>query len=132
MIKTNQANSLRFTRRMMAWAFVALSTFGLTGCGTSVTLRQPPVEVVLKVSKAGQPVDNVSLTLQPLGDGAQAESSVSKGEWKGTVVPGKYTFYIDKGKTEADLNKVPANYRLGSKDRTLDIKDAGTYEVQLN
>lgn len=102
------------------------------GCGPRIVAKSAPVDVTLKVSLAGKPVDNVSLTLQPLDNGGQAESKVTKGEWKCSVIPGKYTFYIDKGKSEADLNRVPESYRLGSRERTLDIRESGTFDVVLN
>lgn len=109
-----------------------LAAITCLGCGPRIIAKAEPVDVTLRVSMAGQPVDNVSLTLQPLDNGGQAESKVMRGEWKGSVIPGSYTFYIDKGKTEADLNKVPESFRIGSRDRKLDIRESGTYEVQLN
>jgi hypothetical protein len=64
-------------------------------------------------------------------DGAQAVAEVNNGEVKAVVVPGKYTYYIDKGKTDADLAKIPEKYRLGDMERSLEITQAGSHDIQL-
>lgn len=101
------------------------------GCGTTVTKVSDPVAITIKVTAGGKPVDNVTMTLQPTADGGQAFAEVLKGEFKATVIPGQYTFYIDKGKTDADLAKIPEKYRLGAMDRTLEITQPGVLEIQL-
>jgi hypothetical protein len=103
----------------------------LAGCGPTITKVSEPVDVTIKVTADGKPVDKVTLTLQPMVDGGQAVAAVVKGEFKATVVPGTYTYYIDRGKTEADLAKIPEKYRLGAEDRTLEITQAGSFEIQL-
>lgn len=104
---------------------------GLVGCGPTITKVSEPVAISIKVTANGKPVDNVTLTLQPMVDGGQAVADIVKGEFKATVIPGKYTYYIDRGKTDADLAKIPEKYRLGAMDRTLDIMQAGSFDISL-
>ncbi len=109
-----------------------VSLLALTGCGTPVNSVADPVDVIIKVTVAGKPLNNVQLTLQPMIDGAQSQGLVDKGVYKASVVPGVYTYYIDSGKSEADLAKIPDGYRMGSKDRSLELTQGGTFEVDIN
>ena len=104
----------------------------LAGCGTPVETVQAPVPVTINVTVNGKPIHDVQLTLQPMVDGAQAVGTVAKGEFKAEVVPGIYTYYIDSGKSAADLAKIPDAYRMGSKDRKLELTQAGTFDVSIN
>ncbi len=72
------------------------------------------------------------MTLQPLVAGGQAVGDVVNGQLVASVVPGTYTYYIDRGKQEGDLKAIPEAYRTGALDRRLEITQAGTYEVSLN
>lgn len=103
----------------------------LSGCGPSIRPAGEPVEVKMKVTSNGFPVDNVSLTLQPTVAGAQAVSPVAKGEFSAMIVPGTYTYYVETGKTEADLAKIPTDCRTGSLERTIDLTNGGAYEIEL-
>jgi hypothetical protein len=103
----------------------------MAGCGETITKVSEPIAVTIKVSAGGKPVENVSLSLQPIDAGSPSVAEVVKGEFKANVVPGKYTYFIDKGKTDADLAKIPEKYRLGAMDRTLDINQSGSFEIQL-
>lgn len=114
-------------RQLVLWSVLVF----VAGCGPTITKVSEPVAVTISVTADGKPVDNVSLTLQPMVDGGQAVADVKKGEFKATVIPGKYTYYIDRGKTDADLAKIPEKYRLGAMDRTLEINQAGSFEIQL-
>ncbi len=113
-------------------SLVMLGLVGLVGCGTPVAQVDQPVDITVKVTMGGKPLDGVTMTLQPMVDGAQAALPVEKGELKGTVVPGVYTYYIDSGKSEAALAKIPDSFRMGSKERKLEILAPGSYEVQIN
>jgi hypothetical protein len=117
--------------RQFLLSVLILGLVALAGCGPTITQVSEPVAVTIKVTADGKPVDNVTLSLQALEEGRPAVADVVKGEAKATVVPGKYTYFIDKGKTEADLAKIPEKYRLGAMERTLEIKQAGSYEIQL-
>lgn len=109
-----------------------LSLVTLVGCGTAITPTPARVDVTIKVTAGGQPVKNVSMTLQPLEGGAQAVADVVNGQFVANVVPGTYTYYIDRGKQESDLKVIPEAFRLGALDRRLELKEAGTYEVSIN
>jgi hypothetical protein len=109
-----------------------LSMMTLVGCGASITPTNEPVEVTIKVTAKGQPVKNVALTLQPLVGGGQAVGDVVNGQLVTSVVPGTYTYYIERGKQPSDLKAIPEAYRVGALDRRLEIKEAGTYEVSMN
>jgi hypothetical protein len=109
----------------------AVSLLAVAGCGTPVRPAGDPVDVVIKVSAAGKPLNNVQLTLQPMIDGAQSQGTVEKGEYQASVIPGVYTYYIDSGKSEADLARVPEAFRMGSRERTLELTQAGTFEVDI-
>jgi hypothetical protein len=113
-------------------AVMLVSTLVLAGCGASITPTNAPVEVTIKVTAKGQPVKNVALTLQPLVGGGQAVGDVVNGQLVTSVVPGTYTYYVERGKQPADLNVIPEAYRVGALDRRLEIKEAGTYEVSMN
>lgn len=113
---------------------VSLAMSSLTGCGgPTITKPTEPVQVTLKVTSGGKPVNNVTVTLQPIvSGGRQADIPISNGEGSSTVTPGTYTYFVEKGKSEADLGKIPAAFRQGAMDRKIEITQAGTQELQLN
>lgn len=113
---------------------VSLTLSSLTGCGgPTITKPSEPVQVTFKVSSGGKPVNNVTVTLQPIAAGGrQADVPISKGEGSATVTPGTYTYFVEKAKSEADLEKIPAAFRQGAMDRKIEITQAGTQELQLN
>ncbi len=113
---------------------VSLALSGLTGCGgPTITPPSGPVKVTLKVTSGGKPVNNVTVTLQPIvSGGRQADIPISNGEGSSEVTPGTYTYFVEKGKSEADIGKIPAPFRQGSMDRKIEITQAGTHELQLN
>ncbi|QDU90726.1 hypothetical protein Pla175_41370 [Pirellulimonas nuda] len=113
-------------------AAAALTMIVTSGCGAAITPTSDPVQVTIKVTAKGQPVKNVAMTLQPLVGGGQAVGDVVNGQLVASVVPGTYTYYVDRGKQPADLKAIPEAYRTGALDRRLEIKQAGTYEVSLN
>ena len=104
----------------------------MAGCGTPVETVQAPIPVTINVTVDGKPINDVQLTLQPMVNGAQAVGTVLKGEFKAEVIPGVYTYYIDSGKSAADLAKIPDAFRMGSKDRQLELTEAGTFDVSIN
>lgn len=112
----------------------SLTLSSLTGCGgPTITKPTEPVKVNLKVTSGGKPVNNVTVTLQPIvSGGRQADIPISKGEGSSDVTPGTYTYFVEKAKSEADLEKIPAAFRQGAMDRKIEITQAGTHELQLN
>ena len=111
---------------------IAILSLAVAGCGTPVNQAGLPIPITIRVLVKGKPINDVQLTLQPMVDGAQSQGMISKGEFKAEVVPGIYTYYIDSGKSEAELKKVPDSYRLGAKDRKLELTQAGTFEISID
>jgi|694.fasta_scaffold00147_37 hypothetical protein len=110
-----------------------LACVSLLGCGPTITKNADPVEVKIKVTSNGKPVDKVTLTLQPMTHGAvQSDSPVVKGECKAMVVPGTYTYYVASGANDSAVQKIPEAFRRGDMERKLEITQAGNFEVQLN
>jgi hypothetical protein len=104
----------------------------LIGCGPSITKVDEPVEISVSVTTKGKPLENVVLTLQPIVDGGQADLPLKGGKAKATVIPGSYTYYVERGKSEADLAKIPQAFRTGSMERTIDIKQPGIFDLKLD
>lgn len=105
----------------------------LCGCGPTIVKNADPVEVKIKVTSGGKPIDKVNLSLQPISESAlQSQAPVVNGVCTAKVVPGVYTYYVDSGESEAAVQKIPAEFRRGALDRKLEITEAGELEVQLN
>ena len=107
----------------------------LVGCG-GVTVNKNPqqTEVTFNVSTKSQPVDDVKLVLLAVDDkgGGQAEGVVAKGKAKLTVYPGKYTYYVEAGKTDTSFAKIPPAYRQGAMDRTIEVQGGSDIELKLD
>jgi hypothetical protein len=115
-----------FQRRL----FLSLSLLCLlAGCQYKVAIMNDPVSVSGKLTKGGQPVGNVTLMLQPLETGHMVPLAVgSDGSYKGTVVPGKYAYYLapsDSGDASA-LSGLDAALQEASMTRTLTIEPGQT------
>jgi hypothetical protein len=93
----------------------------LAGCGVDPGRNPDPVEVSGRVSLRGKPVGDVVLNLQATGEGVQAALPVTGGTFKGTVVPGTYTYYFTETKSPAGLKAIPEKYHRGSLDRQIKI-----------
>ena len=86
-----------------------------------------------RVTKGGRPVSDVVLNLQPTGDGTQATLPVKGGDFRGSITPGKYTYYISEanGKTKA-FASIPEKYREGSLDRQIEIEKGKSLDLTLD
>lgn len=106
----------------------------LAGCGNvSVTKTSDPVQVTIKASSNGKPLNDVTLTLQPIEGGQQADIKIVKGEGAGAVVPGTYSYYVEKGKSEAEVEKIPENFRRGALDRKIEVNStSNTFDLKLD
>jgi hypothetical protein len=114
---------------------LALALLGFAGCGSvSVTTNPTPVEVSVNVTSGGKPVDDVQLVLLALDDkgGGQAQGEVAKGKAKLSVYPGKYTYYVAEGKSDASFKKVPKAYHGGAMDRTIEVSSGKEIEIKLD
>lgn len=104
----------------------------LAGCGETITPTTEPIQVTVKVTSGGKPLNDVTLTLQPTEAGQQADIKISKGEGVAPVIPGTYTYYVEKGKDMALVEKLPEAFRRGAMDRTIQITQASTVELKLD
>lgn len=107
----------------------------LVGCGGVTVSKNPEQTVVnINVTTKGQPVDDVKLVMLAVDDkgGGQAECPVSKGKAKLTIYPGKYTYYVEAGKTETSFAKIPPAYHQGAMDRTIEIRSGTDVELKLD
>ncbi|MFO0942535.1 MAG: hypothetical protein U0930_17500 [Pirellulales bacterium] len=105
----------------------------LVGCGETITRTADPIQVTFKATSGGKPLNDVTLTLQPMAAGGQqSDIKIVKGEGSGPVIPGTYTYYVEKGKDMAVVEKLPDAFRRGSMDRKLEINQVSTIEVKLD
>lgn len=106
----------------------------IAGCGYKDPGKNPdPVEVSGRVTKGGRPVTDVVLNFQSTGDGTQAAVPVKSGDFRATITPGKYTYYISEvsGKTTA-FAAIPEKYRNGSLDRQIEIETGKSLDLTLD
>ena len=104
----------------------------VVGCKMTPGKNSDPVEISGKVTlPGGRVVNDVTLNLQPTGDGAQATLPVKDGNFKGTVTPGKYTYFLSEGKNPAAFEAIPGKYKAGSMDRQVEIASGTTLNLTL-
>lgn len=115
-------------RSLLLFGLIALA-----GCGESIVKTSEPIQVTIMATSGGKPLNDVTLTFQPLvAGGQQADIKIVKGEGAGVVVPGSYTYYVEKGKDMAVVEKIPESFRRGAMDRKLEITQAKTIELKLD
>ncbi len=99
--------------------------FLCVGCQYKVPLMDTPVDVSGKLTKGGQPLGTVTLMLQPLESGHMTPLKVSAdGSFKGTVVPGKYAYFlapIENSDTSV-FNGVDASLKEANMTRTVTVQ----------
>lgn len=105
------------------------------GCQSKVPLMSTPVDVVGKLTKAGKPVGNVTLTLQPLETGHMVPMKVGgDGTFKGNIIPGKYTYFLSANEDggESALQGLDATLKEASMQRTVTVQEGqSSLEVTL-
>ncbi|MFN6399790.1 MAG: hypothetical protein ACK449_07825 [Planctomycetota bacterium] len=105
--------------------FVMILICLFTGCQYKVAIMGEPVSVSGKLTKDGKPLGNVTLMLQPVETGHMVPMAVgSDGAFKGTVVPGKYAYYLaasDGGDASA-LNALDASLQEAKMTRTVTVQ----------
>lgn len=102
----------------------------LAGCGVNPGKNADPVEVSGKVSINGKPVADAQLHFQPTGAGLQAMFAVKNGQFRGTMTPGKYTYYLDAAKPSV-LASIPEKFRYGSLERQMEIDAGDSLEIRF-
>ncbi|MCU0712816.1 MAG: hypothetical protein MUC43_12215 [Pirellula sp.] len=120
---------------MYRYLFLIGLLLSLAGCGgVTVTKNPEQTEVNFNVTTKGQPVDDVKLVMLAIDDkgGGQAEGTVAKGKAKLTMYPGKYTYYVESGKTSTSFAKIPAAYHQGAMDRTIEVQAGSEIELKLD
>lgn len=93
----------------------------LVGCEVNPGQNPDPGEISGTVTIGTKPVNGVNLNLQPTGTGTQAVIAVRKGEFTGTVTPGKYTYYFTENSKTPASHRIPEKYQSGSMDRQITI-----------
>jgi hypothetical protein len=107
--------------------------FGLVliGCMRDPGHNPDPVEVSGTVQAGGKSVTDVVLNLQPTGQGGQATIPVKNGEFRGSVIPGRYTWYFTETRNTAAFRTIPEKYRAGSLDRQIDVKPGAALNLSM-
>jgi hypothetical protein len=104
--------------------------FVLCGCAPSYnpSANPDPIEVTGTVTIAGQPVAEAVLNLQSIerGKGLPAALNVVKGEFKGKITPGVYTYYLSAGRNANLFKTVPEKYHAGDMTRKLEVSSSTT------
>lgn len=87
---------------------------GALGCSQAPALRQPPVNVTGKLTRAGQPVGNVVVSFHPLDEGHLRSLPVNPdGTFSGELIAGAYAYYVGPAATptsQAALAQIDAKY----------------------
>jgi hypothetical protein len=104
----------------------------LIGCSRGSGPNPDPIEVSGTVQLAGKPVTDVVLNLQPTGTGGQAAIPVKNGEFHGSVIPGRYTWYFTETKNLTAYRAIPEKYRAGSMDRQIDISSGAKLTLSMD
>jgi hypothetical protein len=115
---------------------VLIFMVGLAGCGSNAKLRNAPVSVTGKVSRAGQPVGGMVMIFQPLGDGHVREFPIQKdGTFSGELISGKYAYYVAKPTAPAAaqaLKNVSPKFFEADLSRTVNVEPGGQLDIALN
>lgn len=118
----------------MRYLLIALMVV-FVGCSTSAPKMGASSELKGNVTKAGKPVGDVLLTLQPLGDGHVVPLTVAvDGTFKGEVVPGKYAYYFGKSASKASeqaIKQVDPKYYEGNLTRTVTVEPGKVLAIAL-
>jgi hypothetical protein len=119
----------------MRYLLIALM-MAFVGCSTSVQKMGASTELKGNITKAGKPVGDVLLTLQPTGDGHVVPLTVAAdGTFKGEVVPGKYAYYIGKSASKASeqaIKQVDPKYYQANMTRTVTVESGKDLDIALD
>jgi hypothetical protein len=103
----------------------------LVGCSVDPGTKADPVDITGKVTQGGKPVSGVVLNLQVVGTGSPAEIPLTGSPFKFKATPGKYTWYLSESRNAAAFKAIPARYRAGAMDRTVDITAGTTLDLKV-
>jgi hypothetical protein len=123
--------------RLLSALAVVVALAALTGCGGGLVPESgEEVQVSGKVAApAGKSVSGYNIFFQATGGKARMATFPigADGSFSGTMVKGKYTYYLTAGKgaaTEKALEAFPEAYRQGSLDRQIDV-NGGEIELKF-
>jgi hypothetical protein len=120
----------------MRYVAVLILTLGLLGCGSQLTMKQPPASVSGTVSQSGQPAGGVVIVFQPLGDGHPRELPVHKdGTFQGEFVSGEYAYYVARSSilgAGQPTKKLPPKYFAADLSRTVTVEPGKQLAIVLD
>ena len=123
---------------MTRWLMIAVCTvvpLALTGCGGISPDTSKEVEVSGTVTNAsGSPLKDVELMFQPIAGTARQATFTLKadGKFTGTMTTGKYTYFFNElnGKAAA-FNAIPADFKRGSQERTIEVRAGQPIDLKV-
>jgi hypothetical protein len=119
----------------MRFAILLLMLMVLPACGPTVKPMGDMITAKGKLSKGGAPVGNVTLTLQPLGNGHLAPLAVgTDGAFQGSLVPGKYAWFVGKSEaaeSKATLESIDPKFYEADMGRTVEVKEGEDLKIDL-
>ena len=114
-------------------ALVLMGLTGIVGCGgySNPGKVADPVDVSGTVTFKGQPLNDVTLNLQPAGAGHPVVATVTDGKFKAHVTPGEYIYFFTEGSSPAILETLPKDYRSPNDLREPLVVDSSTSSLDL-
>lgn len=104
--------------------------FLVVGCGITPPQKSEPIDVTGKVTMGGKVVKSATLHFQPMESTAsEAVFNLKNGEFKGKLVPGKYTYYLSSNSPAVEKT-IPEKYRSGSMERHIQVSES-TIELKF-
>ena len=106
------------------------------GCTQPTTLKEGPVSVPGKLTKAGQPVGDVMVWFQPLDHGHLASFAVRPdGQFQSELVPGNYAYYVAKStgpKADAAWKRIDPKFWEPDLTRTVAVESGQELAIALD
>jgi hypothetical protein len=102
------------------------------GCGVNPGKTADYVDVTGKVTVKGQPVSGVVFHFRPITGGAMRQFTLTNGDFKGQMVPGTYTYYVEEGNNPASFNAIPQKYRTASMDHKIEVAAGSNLQIKLD
>lgn len=109
-------------QRLCPW--LALLFVFIAGCQSHPGYRPEAIDITGTLKLRGKPLSGVVLNLQPTQGGHPATASVTDGNFKARVTPGKYCYFLSEGETPAGLQEVPKEYLSAN----IELRDELTVE----
>lgn len=117
---------------------LALATIScaVIGCTQPTTLKEAPVNVTGKLSKAGQPLGDILVSFQPLDHGHLASFPVKPdGTFQSELIPGNYAYYVAKSagpKADAALKRVDPKFLEPDLTRIVTVESGQELAIALD